>query len=166
MLEIVAGHHSKWLDIASTFVGRYNADDIIQEFYIKLHKYTTKDKLINEQNEVNPSYCFLIIRSLSINFLKSENKYTDVEIKECSEAEIKPLDTKQEFYCNIRKEIDTWCWYDKELFNLYHNSNKSIRDLSKETGISTGSIFNTLKNCKEKLNEKFKDDYFKALNYE
>ena len=54
------------------------------------------------------------------------------------------------------------------LFDLYKRTGKSIRDLSKETTISTKSIFQTLKHCKERLKENVGEDYedYKNTNYE
>ena len=48
-------------------------------------------------------------------------------------------------------EISSWHWYDSWLFNIYVNSEKSIRTMARESGISFFSIFNTLKNCKERI---------------
>ena len=50
------------------------------------------------------------------------------------------------------------------LFNLYKDSGKSMRTITKETGISTSSIFNTLKNCKDIIREEIGEDYEDYLN--
>jgi predicted DNA-binding protein YlxM (UPF0122 family) len=54
------------------------------------------------------------------------------------------------------------------LFDLYKKTGKSIRELSKETTISTKSIFQTLKHCKERLKENVGEDYedYKNKDYE
>jgi predicted DNA-binding protein YlxM (UPF0122 family) len=51
---------------------------------------------------------------------------------------------------------------------LYKKTGKSIRELSKETTISTKSIFQTLKHCKERLKENVGEDYedYKNKDYE
>ena len=40
----------------------------------------------------------------------------------------------------ILTEINSWQWFYYTLFNLYMNSDMSIRKLAKETGISATSI--------------------------
>jgi predicted DNA-binding protein YlxM (UPF0122 family) len=66
------------------------------------------------------------------------------------------------------KEIATWHYYDQMLFEVYKNTDLSIRDISKETTISVSSIFNTLKNCKNKLKKSLNEDYedYKNEDYE
>jgi len=49
-------------------------------------------------------------------------------------------------------------FYDKTLFRVYHETNHSIRSLSEVTGISTTSIFNTLKNVKMYLQNEVKNE--------
>jgi CRISPR/Cas system-associated protein Cas7 (RAMP superfamily) len=67
----------------------------------------------------------------------------------------------------LYKETETWHWYDKMLFNLYHKSGNSIRQLSKDTSISATNIFKNLKSSQEKLNKKFGinyQEYRKTIN--
>ena len=68
----------------------------------------------------------------------------------------------------IDDHIDEWRWYEKKLFTLYRDSDLSIRGIAKETNISWVSIFNTLKNAKHELKEKFQEDYddLKNKDYE
>ena len=68
----------------------------------------------------------------------------------------------------IDSEIDNWHWYDKKLFVLYRDSGLSIRKLAAETKISWVSIFNTLKNAKNIIKEKLREDYedFKNEDYD
>ena len=59
----------------------------------------------------------------------------------------------------LYKEIETWHWYDKMLFDIYHSTGKSIRQISKDTNISATKIFKGLKESQEKLNAKFGINY-------
>jgi hypothetical protein len=95
------------------------------------------------------------------------------------------LKTSEEYIDNneilddIQKEVDTWGWYEKTLFEVYMYSGLSLRDLAygsskqprqlsrtkyikleairKGTGISVSSMFHTLKSLKEKIRIKFKN---------
>jgi predicted DNA-binding protein YlxM (UPF0122 family) len=64
----------------------------------------------------------------------------------------------------IEQEKVNWHWYDRQLFDIYMNTNKSMRKLSQETKISTDSIFNTIKKCKKKLEKAVGEDYIDFLN--
>ena len=64
----------------------------------------------------------------------------------------------------IDSEVETWHWYDQMLFNLYRESGKSIRKLSEETRISTSSIFQTLKYCKNEIRINVGEDYEDYVN--
>lgn len=64
----------------------------------------------------------------------------------------------------IEKEIKTWHWYDRMLFETYISNNKSMRKLSQDTKISLTSVFNTLKNCKLRLQKVIGEDYEDYMN--
>jgi len=64
----------------------------------------------------------------------------------------------------IDEEIEKWHWYNRKLFKLYRDTDLSIRGIAKETGISFVSIFHTLKNAKDKLRDKFNEDFLDYFN--
>jgi len=49
------------------------------------------------------------------------------------------------------------------LFDTYVSNQKSMRKLSEETKISLTSVFNTLKNCKKRLQQNIGEDYLDYL---
>jgi len=51
----------------------------------------------------------------------------------------------------VEDEIERWDWFDNKMFRLYMFTNKSYRQIEKETTISVSCIFNTIKNGKEKI---------------
>ena len=53
---------------------------------------------------------------------------------------------------------------EKELFELYKNTNKSLRQISTEINISVSSIFNTIKMCKRRIKNNIEEDYIDFLN--
>ena len=64
----------------------------------------------------------------------------------------------------IEKEIKTWHWYDEKLFRLYYYTDKSMRDIARETSISLTSIFNSCKNYKQIISDKFGEDIMDFFN--
>ena len=68
----------------------------------------------------------------------------------------------------IDKELESWHWYDKKIFELYRDTPLSIRGMAKETDISFVNIFHTLKKGKNIINKKFAEDYedYKNQDYD
>lgn len=64
----------------------------------------------------------------------------------------------------IDEHIEGWRWYENRLFKLYRDSNLSIRGIAAETNISWVSIFNTLKNAKQEIKDKFEETYLDYKN--
>jgi len=59
----------------------------------------------------------------------------------------------------LYKEIETWNVYDRILFEIYHSTGKSMRQISKDTNISMTAVFKGLKESQQKLNTKFGINY-------
>jgi len=107
------------------------------------------------------------------NFFNPDNDEDFIQIGQLNEfdkdEEIKLKLNKYEIILErIEEEISTWHWYDYMLFKIYVDSGKSIRTLAKETKISRDSIFQTLKNCKERIKIAVGEDWedFKNLDYD
>jgi len=188
MLEILAKHHNKWVRLALKFGAGSYAEDCVQQAYLKLHKYSNLNKLLNNNNEVHNGYMYLVIRNIVIDYFNARNKIIKIPIDDFFKddgfkeikAEYLPLFTdnteieinEQNAFWNIcekmDEELETWEWYDKTIFKIYRDKKISIRQLAKETDISWVNIFYTLKRCKTKMNDLFSEDYqdYKNKDYE
>ena len=159
-MDIITDNYKDWLNLARTFVGDDLAPDVVQEAYLRIHN----------KKEVNRSYMYLTIRSISFDILKLKSKIHKEELTDFQDSEDET--EKKECYNiilnKIQKEIESWNWYDQMLFKIYKDTPMSLRDIAKETDISLVSIFNTIKNCKKILKIKFQKDYNNYLlgNYE
>lgn len=162
-LEVVAKQHKEWIGIVNSF-GEYDyAEDIVQEMYIVLHKYADPNKIITN-GKANRGYIFFTLKTTYYQYYNAKNKVYKVNIDDYQinyEDSLEEQEAYNDICKMIDKEIENWHWYDKKLFELYKNTDMSIRKLAKETGISWVSIFNTLKNCKTKIKDKFQDDWDK-----
>lgn len=172
MLIYAYKYHKDWINIARKYVGEYYAEDIVQEFYIRLHEKGRLEDFVFTDLTVNKSYAFLLIRSLAID-LQREKARSGKQYLEDIEVNVKDFNRGKdlqelEAYNKVSKKIDAiiedWHWYDKELFNIYRFTDLSIRGIAKETTISWVSIFNTLKRCKEIIKEELGEDYEDYLN--
>jgi len=134
------------------------AQDIVQEMYVRLYKYVHQaEKIMYNETEVNTFFVYVTLRNMYTTLMKAKARceFVDVSTLEDElifeeaneEAEIQMLSLYEEIW----DTTDDWHWYDKKIFHLYHNTDMSIRTLADETKISARSIFNTLKNARERI---------------
>ena len=162
-LAIVAKDHKKWVRLVKS-LGEYNyPEDIVQTSYEVLYKYADPKKII-KNNKVSEGYMFFTLRSVLYQYWNAKKKVQKVSIDQYT-LQIPDKNNKEEnlaFHklCTmIDNEMNTWHWYDKKLTQIYRDTGLSIRKIAKQSGISWVSIFNTLKNTKTKLKNKFYEDY-------
>lgn len=169
-LEQVAKHHKEWVRIIKQFGEHFYADDLVQETYLMLHKWSTPEKYLTN-GQVNKGYVWLCLRNSFLQYQREKKRLQKL-----------PLDTIQELTANednkqyfdalekidtfIENEVNSWHWYDKMLFDVYRNEKFSMRQISKMTGISLRSIHITLSSCKERVNFAVGEDYQDLINNE
>jgi DNA-directed RNA polymerase specialized sigma24 family protein len=176
-LNKVAKHHKYFVNVVEGFGERFYAEDIVQEMYLRLHKYTTWDKIVKD-GEVNKGFVWFVLRNIYVDFCKQKSKIDKCDLKEAvyvydDKEEKHETVAKNSIDKKVQKEIDSWHWYDKMLFELYRDSGMSMREMELATKISLTSIFNTIKNCKQRLRYAVGEDYedykngdFELLQYE
>jgi DNA-directed RNA polymerase specialized sigma24 family protein len=158
MLEKLYKHHKEWVAMAKLFDSS-NAEDIVQDAYIKLAMYSNEEKcFINDKP--NKNYLFIVIRNTYFSLYKDKFVVVDFLDSEVEDnfSESVELDWYR-FRTLCEAEVNSWDQYDKKLFTLYRDSDMSMRKLAKETGISFVSIFHSLKAHKKKLRDLFQEDY-------
>lgn len=171
-LNEVSKYHNEYIKIVQKFGETFLAEDIVQEAYIRMIKYCNPDNIISN-GKVNKSYVYFVIRNIYIDYLKERNKVQIIDIESLSNLTAdEEEEMKHDAYLNIlnkiQEESESWHWYDKRLFEVYRDSGKSIRQLSSETNISVKSIFQTLKHCKQRIQQNVGEDYqdYKNKEYE
>jgi DNA-directed RNA polymerase specialized sigma24 family protein len=170
-LKYIAKHHKEWTSIVRSWGAGEYSEDIVQEMYMKLLKYTTEEKIV-KNGQVNKSYVWFTLRSIFLSAIKEQKKIKRVNITDNFDieyvCELEESIAYSRMLNRIDEELDTWDWYDKMLFKLYAKSGDSIRDIAERSHISTTSIFHTLKYCKERIKDNVSEDYedFKNEDYE
>jgi DNA-directed RNA polymerase specialized sigma24 family protein len=140
-------NHKKWVNVVRNFGEDFLAEDIVMEAYI----------YIDKKENVNDSYFWSLLRSLTVNLQRQKNKHQISELDENIVIfENEYIETQYKGY--ILEFIDNWYWYDRKLFLLV-KSGYSMRRIARETGIGFNSIYNTVKNCEQKIKE-----YEKSVN--
>lgn len=142
------------------------AQDIVQEMYIRLYRYVDDaEKIMYNDTEVNTFFVYVTLRNMYTTLMKAKARFefVDVSILEdeliFEEANVEAELEMLTLYEEIWDTADDWHWYDKKIFHLYHNTDMSIRTLADETKISARSIFNTLKNARERIQTDCQETY-------
>jgi len=114
VLSYLALRHEEWVKMARKF--SIQADDVLQDAYIKLHDRFKDDP--NSLKVMHPNqvsmYVYLTIRSIAINESKQESKTTELSEQIPQEED----ECKEEIYKAIEKEINSFHWYDQKLLKL------------------------------------------------
>jgi RNA polymerase sigma factor (sigma-70 family) len=173
-LRYAAKDHKKWVSIVCSFGGCHIAEDIVQEAYLVLYKYTDEESVV-ENGRVNQGYMFYTLRSVYVQYNKIKQRVQVVSIDDEEYTSQIPdhsqMDEEIGYHSFIKlldKEMENFNWYDRKLWKLYSQTDMSIRKIAAETTISWVSIFNSLKNIKNKLKEALHEDYedYKNKDYE
>ena len=164
-------HHKEWIAFVHSFGEHFFAEDIVQETYINLIKWSSEDKLFTN-GKINKGYMWLSLKNTFLQHINKANKFKYVSIDNLHEIEnlnnIELLTAQDKIELKILEEMNSWEWYDKMLFEIYRNDKLSMRKIASKTKISLSSIFSTIKLCKEKLNDNVGEDYtdYKNGDYE
>lgn len=169
-LKEVAKYHKEWVDTCKALGGGDYSEDIVQEMYIKLHKYATYDKIIKD-GILQKGYVFFTLKSI-IYTLKNKQKnvykeelknniaYDDSDIEE-HKAFDKFCNSLDDYLLSKEKESE---WYRSRLFYIYKETGLSMRKLGELSDISWVSIFYNLKKVKSEIKEEFQEDWDDYIN--
>lgn len=140
------------------------AEDIVQEMYIRLHKYINKPERIMYKGQPNKLFVWVTLRNMVRSFQNKKDLLIysgdlveyDVEQEQYDKEEAEGFERLIDKVWDIMEDQH---WYDQKMFEIYHTTDMSMRDIEKETGISLFSIFDTLRKSKEYVKEKINEDY-------
>lgn len=167
-LRYVSKYHSEWVKIVNSFGEHLYAEDIVQEMYLKVYRYSSQEKIVKDE-EVNKGFIWFTLRSIYVDYCKQKNRIEKIRLTD----EIQPKDESTDHKLELSKsiierkiteEINSWHWYDTMLFKLYKDSGMSMRDISAKTKISLTSIFHTIKHCKQRLIDNVGEDWQDLIN--
>jgi len=170
MLEKLAENHKIWVRMVRGFgADRDLAQDIVQSMYLRLHKYIEdKDRIMYNDDEVNRFFVYVTLKNMYLTYMSSQNRYQWYEIREDDVIDEdlnefvfdEVMDTAfDRLIGKISDEMNTWHKYDRILSEKYLKSDYSLRDIATGSGISLTSIFNSMRENKRILKEKFQEDY-------
>ena len=170
-IDKISQSHDDWIYMAMKFgCTEAEANELVQEMYIRVHKYVENlERIMYNTEEVNTYYIYVTLRNLylsgfhkgdrravSINYEIHNHLIEDIE-------EVMHNQSVEEAFDNVVNAIDEivkdWYWYDKKLWDIHFYKKMSMRQIAKATTISLSSIFNTLSNGKAKVKSETKKKY-------
>ena len=127
-LKLVAKHHNKWIKIVESFGEHQYKDDIVQEAYLALYKYTTPEKIIHN-GKVSEGYMFFTIKTITYQFYNAKNKIKKVSLDDeenvvhlIAEDTIEEQEAFHKICVLIDQEMESWSWYNRRLTELYRDT--------------------------------------------
>lgn len=151
-LEKLASKHETWIRVVKSFGCNGSlCEDIVQEAYIKIHTLLNKGLCINYDEDINYFYMYKCLKSLFLDLCRKEAKIQKVNVDYLEKFVQPEQQTKHKDITGKMRELNTLLdkmfWYDKKVFDLI-SSGMSIKELSRQSGISYYSLYNTYKNTK------------------
>ena len=180
-------HHAEFLKIVRNCGGDSYAEDIVQEMYLRLDRLSSEEKVFTN-GKINMGYMYFTLRNMTYTYLNQRNKVTktqierlqssieargyfsgndsgvldDEDIQQDDETQMEVIEKKlayERMMVKMWDEINTWDDYDRGLFSVYWETGLSYRAMQKESGIPLQNIFQTINRCKDKIKEKFGEDW-------
>jgi len=171
ILQLLCKNQEKWESMAKAMgCPDHLIHDVVQDVYLKIVEMKNPQKILYGEDDVNHFYVYLTIRSVFLSVLQEEKRSTSIPRVELSlYLEHDPVDMEKEeawerLWCKISSQIDTFGRYGSKLTNSYFKSDRSMRQMAEESGISLTSIFNSIKKYKAYLQEEFSEDYEDYIN--
>lgn len=159
-------NHKEWCRIVQEFgCNKDTAEDLVQEMYVKLVYLIEKGVDLKYENSVNYFYIYKILRSLFIDLKRKEARVTflddDVlhnynlnQDNDIFESGYPTQFDYKKLHKELMETLEELYWYDRKVFELL-DGEVSISELSRNTGISYYSLYNTYKKVKQLLKDKF-----------
>ena len=169
--EDIATKYNELLKIALKITdSKDDAQDLTQEVYVVMLEYDQEKLRTIFDNGHLGFWCTrvmlnLYIRSNSqfkkkhheINKLGLGNDYQLSKLVCEGEEGIEEKVLQDDRLELINNAMNDLHFYDKTLFKVYYETDHTIRSLAKATGISTTSIFHTIKNVRSYIIDEVKD---------
>ena len=153
VINIIAKDHKRWITIAKSFGLEEDAEDLVQDMYIKINQWKGKyDKtLMFNETEVNQYFIFKVLRNLFLDKIKKQKKtikLSDTFYEPSTSAMSMEYSERLDL---VRSEIETWCLYEKKIYELVFLEGKSMQWLSDKSGIEYHTIRRAVQKIKKTL---------------
>ena len=128
VLEILAKDHSKWLRISRSFGLNEEAEDLVQNMYLKIYEWKGKyDKtLMYNEKEVNHYFVFLVLRNLFLDQCKTKKNKVPLNDNLTDKSKNDLTIEYKEKLNEVKREIESWHLYDRKIYELLYQEGYSM----------------------------------------
>jgi len=182
-LELVYAQHKTWIQIVHRFGEKNLAEDIVQEAYIALAKYARPDRIFEKNPkgvyQIRRGYMYYTLRSLYLQYYNKKKKvkkihiddeFTFLQLEDETDKHLQDQNAYYKLCLQIAELEQTWTQQEKNIYRLstHPKHNYSLREIARRKNMSWVSVHNILKNLKEQIKQKLKEDYedYKNGDYE
>lgn len=164
ILETLCKQQDKWESMVKAMrCPNHLILDVVQDMYIKVSGLKNTARLMYNETEVNHFYIYMVLRSVFCDTMSRENKYIKPDEVDSNvinyDFNTEEDEAWERLYGMIQKEINSFGPYGAKLCFTYFKTDKSLRQIANESGISVTSIFHSQKQYREHLYNKFEEDY-------
>ncbi len=167
MLELISKYHKDYVRMAYKLGAGHEAEDVVQEMYIRLHKYIKNPDTIISDGKPNMLFMWVTLRNIVRSSKGSAKVIKTVPLDDFPEwavVDFESFDRDEaesfEYMVDLVYETSSEMhWYYDKMFKLYYQSDLSMRDISKGSKISLKNIFDTIKKTRNYVKEKLKEEY-------
>lgn len=122
--------------MAHSFGAGDYAEDIVQEMYIRLHRYIEDPQRIMYKDQPNKLFVWVTLRNMVRNFQNKKDYiiYSGDMVEYDQSQEEYDTEEAQGFERLIDKIwllMEDKHWYDQKMFEIYHTTDMSMRDIEK-----------------------------------
>jgi DNA-directed RNA polymerase specialized sigma24 family protein len=163
-LAKIAEHHNDWIQIAQAYGAGDLAEDMVQQAYLKLHKYATPDKIFCKDGHLTKQgrgYVFFTIKTIVMKY-HQDKVFTEDDIPEYEDTTDDSEERVDELWYRIDLHASSsYPLYKKVLYRMWRK-NYTIREMSELTEVSVPTIVNELKWIKSDIGKKFEYEYYES----
>ena len=178
MLELLATKHDDWIRIAFSMTGNMDdAQDLVQDMYIRLERLGKTKEQITYKDTVNRYFVWTVLFNMyktsrrvkvhkkveTCQLLGNEEYFTKDWLSEPFDY-LKECESFESIKASIKDIVKEWNPYDRQLFELYYTQGQSLRKISKGSGIGLSSIHISVKAIRELLREELSEDLMDYFN--
>ena len=170
-LEKIALKHDRWVALVQNMGCNPSfCEDVVQDAYLKIWSYIEQGKDITYgEDDINDFYVYMTLRSIYINLCKKKGlEFRDIADAEVMEyhigrmrEEYADVEQQQAFDRLINKimaEVNSWEFYNKNIFIAYFTSGLSLDKLSADIKIGRSSLYNSIRKHREIIRYEFSED--------
>lgn len=168
MLELLASKHQDWVRIAKSFTNsQEDAEDLVQEVYIRIWEAGKTKQEVSFGNEPNRYFMWVTISNLfKSNYRHSQSgkvirttpiieQVDDTPVTDYSDEKDVAFEVVMD---KITELTRSWSVYDRQLFELYFMRGYTLRGIASGAKIGLNHVHNTITDIKKRIKAELGED--------